>query len=178
LFATLTCCAVGPEFNEDTYFNAWSTRYWPKAEEQVDSRVEEWTSFMKALPDYPADRFAGRGIVVVAGGRYLEPALVMIKMLRQLGCTLRIQVWHLGKHEMTAAHRALLDPHDVETRDFEDFVAPEALIPIAANVGLRLFQLKPLALLHSDLEEILLLDSDNCPIRNPEYVDLSSNPHL
>lgn len=125
---------------------------------------------MDSLPDYPVDRFSGRGIVIVAGGKYLEPALVMIKMLRRLGCILRIQVWHLGQHEMNAAHRALLQPYDVETRNFEDFVEAEALKPIAANVGLSLFQLKPLALLHSDLQEILLLDSDNCPIRDPSYL--------
>eukprot|EP00038_Savillea_parva_P008807 m.179304 g.179304 ORF g.179304 m.179304 type:complete len:934 (+) comp14731_c0_seq1:162-2963(+) len=163
-------CAVGPTFNEDTYFNAWSLRYWAAAEAEIKTRAEEWTSFMKALPDYPKDTFSGRGIVIVAGGKYLEPALVMIKMLRRLGCTLRIQVWHLGEHEMTAAHRVLLEPYSVETRNFEDFASPEALKPIEANVGLRLFQLKPLALLHSDLEEVLMLDSDNCPIRDPTYL--------
>lgn len=161
---------VGKDFNEDTYFNAWSARYWDSAVAEIDTRVEEWSSFLKTLPDYPEGRFSGRGIIVVAGGRYLEPALVMIKMLRNLGCTLRIQVWHLGKHEMAAEHLELLAPYDVETRDFEDYVGPEALQPIAANVGLRLFQLKPLALLHSDLEEVLLLDSDNCPIRDPAYL--------
>ena len=35
---------------------------------------------------------------------------------------------------------------------------------------MRLFQLKPLALLHSDLEDILLLDSDNCPVKDPSFL--------
>lgn len=163
-------CDAGPNFNEDTYFNAWSSRHWAKSESEVASRTLEWTSFLRALPDYPLDRFSGRGIIVVAGGKYLESALVLIKMLREMNCALRIQVWHLGEAEMPASHKMLLEPYNVETMNFEDYVSAEALAPIQANVGMRLFQLKPLAILHSDLEEVLLLDSDNCPTRNPAYL--------
>lgn len=163
-------CAVGQSFYEDVYFNAWSSRHWPKALAEVDSRADEWKGFLEALPEYPQDKFSGKGIVVVAGGRYLEPAVVMINMIRKLGSTLRIQVWHLGDEEMTPAHRKILEPYNVETRDFKDFVGPEMLEPIQANVGMRLFQLKPLALLHSDLEDILLLDSDNCPVKDPSFL--------
>eukprot|EP00041_Stephanoeca_diplocostata_P009973 m.157538 g.157538 ORF g.157538 m.157538 type:complete len:433 (-) comp17972_c0_seq1:146-1444(-) len=132
--------------------------------------VEENDLVHLQCPEYPADAFSGRGIVVVAGGQYLEPALVMIKMIREYGCRLRIQVWHLGESEMLPEHRRLLQPYDVELRNFENFVDADSLKPIEANVGMRLFQLKPLALLHTDLEEILLLDSDNCPIRDPTYL--------
>lgn len=163
-------CSAGPSFNEDTYFNAWSSRHWTEAEPEIESRTEEWRAHLSALPEYPVGRFSGRGVIVVAGGRYLEPALVMIKMLRQSGCNLRVQVWHLGKEEMTESNRALLEPWNVETRDFRDFVGDESLKAIPANVGMRLFQLKPLAMLHSDLEDVLLLDSDNCPVRDPTYL--------
>lgn len=163
-------CAVGQSFYEDVYFNAWSSRHWPKALSEVDSRADEWKGFLEALPEYPQNKYSGKGIIVVAGGRYLEPAVVMINMIRKLGSTLRIQVWHLGDEEMTAAHRKILEPYNVETRDFKDFVGPEMLKPIQANVGMRLFQLKPLALLHSDLEDILLLDSDNCPVKDPSFL--------
>lgn len=129
-----------------------------------------WKSFLAALPAYPADKFSGKGIVIVAGGTYLESALIQVKLLREAGSTLRIQVWHLGKAEMTEDQRALFAPYNVETRDFEDFVGSELLKPIQANVGMRLFQLKPLAILHSDLQEIMLLDSDNVPLADPAYL--------
>ena len=161
---------AGQQFNEDVFFNAWSSRHWAVATTETESRTEEWKSFLSALPDYPQGKFSDRGIIVVAGGRYLEPALVMLNMIRQSGCTLRIQVWHVGKEEMTDSHLELLRPYNVETRDFKDFVGPEMLQPIQANVGMRLFQLKPLALLHTDLENILLLDSDNVPVRDPSYL--------
>lgn len=163
-------CSVGDSFYEDVYFNAWSSRHWPKAHSEVDARQEEWKDFLEALPEYPQSKFSGKGIIVVAGGRYLEPAVVMINMIRKLGSTLRIQVWHVGDEEMTSTHRKILEPYNVETRDFKDFVGPEMLKPIQANVGMRLFQLKPLALLHSDLEDILLLDSDNCPVKDPSFL--------
>lgn len=163
-------CTVGESFNEDIYFNAWSSRHWPAAALQTETRSDEWQNFLQAIPEYPVNKFSDRGVIVVAGGRYLEPALVMIKMLRQSGCTLRVQVWHVGKEEMRDVHRELLEPYDVETRDFEDFVGPEMLQAIQANVGMRLFQLKPLALLHTDLEDVMLLDSDNCPLRDPTYL--------
>lgn len=161
---------AGETFHEDVFFNAWSSRNWAKAQSEVETRRADWQRALAAVPPYPAASVSGRGIIIVAGGKYLQPALVMLRMLRDLGCTLRIQIWHLGDEEMTAAHRAMLEPFNVETRDFRQYATEEQLRPIAANVGMRLFQLKPLALLHSDLQEVLLLDSDNCPVRDPTYL--------
>lgn len=163
-------CAVGQSFYEDVYFNAWSNRHWSTALSEVESRRDEWKGFLEALPEYPNAKFSGRGIIIVAGGHYLEPAVVTINMIRKMTSSLRIQVWHLGDEEMTSAHRKVLEPYNVETRDFKDYVGEEMLQPIQANVGMRLFQLKPLAMLHSDLEDILLLDSDNCPVRDPTFL--------
>eukprot|EP00049_Salpingoeca_infusionum_P004897 m.85347 g.85347 ORF g.85347 m.85347 type:complete len:861 (+) comp12777_c1_seq1:143-2725(+) len=163
-------CAAGPSFNEDVFFNAWSSRFWVEAERDVDVRRSEWKQYLASIPEYPTGKFSDSGILIVAGGKYLLPALTNIKLLRDMGCKLRIQIWHLGPEEMTAEHRQLLAPFGVETRDFKDYVSEEHLKPIAANVGLRLFQLKPLAMLYSDLENILMLDSDNSPIRDPSYL--------
>jgi hypothetical protein len=163
-------CAVGQSFYEDVYFNAWSNQNWPNAMAEIESRRDEWKEFLETLPEYPTGKFSGRGIIIVAGGQYLEPAVVTINMIRKMTSTLRIQVWHLGDEEMTDVHRKVLEPYNVETRDFKDYVGEEMLQPIQANVGMRLFQLKPLAMLHSDLEDILLLDSDNCPVRDPTFL--------
>jgi hypothetical protein len=148
-------CDVGDSFHEDFYFNAFSQRHWANAIAETPTRKEDWQEFLDTVMEYPAHIFSGRGIVIVAGGKYFEPATVMIHLIRKLGFTNQIQVWHLGEEEMTPVHRKLLEPYDVETRDFYSFVDPAILKPIQANVGMRLFQLKPLALLHSDLQEIL-----------------------
>ena len=59
-------------------------------------------------PDpYPHDRFAGRGIVTCAGGRrYFTCAWVLIWILRRVHQSkLPIQLWHLGRGEMSDAMR-------------------------------------------------------------------------
>ena len=58
------------------------------------------TTVSSSLPSYP-DRFDGRGIVIPGGGmRYFTCAWVCIRMLRSLGCTLPIELWHCGPEEM------------------------------------------------------------------------------
>src|SRR5690242_8603824 len=51
--------------------------------------------FLEALAPYPEGRFAGRGIVICAGGQRLFPnGWVCMRVLRLLGCTLPIEFWH------------------------------------------------------------------------------------
>eukprot|EP01147_Barroeca_monosierra_P001957 gene1957-5045_t len=157
-------------YHEDKYFKKWSSRYWSQSIAEAPRYRARWKHFLEMLPDYPIDRFHDKGIIIVAGGKYLRSALVSIHMLRQLGCTLRIQVWHLGSQEMKSTHLEILHKYDVETRDFIEYVPPELLTPIKTSVGLRTFQLKPLAILYTDLKEVLLLDSDNTPLMDPTYL--------
>jgi len=56
---------------------------------------------VEALREYPTGGFSGRGIVICAGGpKHLHCGWICIKMLRHLGCTLPIEVWHLGPEEI------------------------------------------------------------------------------
>ena len=160
---------AGATFHEDAYFNKWSSQFWKAARSETTERRSAWQKALAAVPEFKSQD-GGQGIIFVAGGKYLRPAIVSIKHLRDYGFDGRIQVWHLGDDEMTQEHRALLTPYSVETYNLEDFVKADLLKPIPANVGLRLFQLKPLALLHTDLDEVLLIDSDNSPLRNPAYL--------
>src|SRR5215472_9924026 len=60
---------------------------------------------------FPEHRFAGRGIVICAGGaRLFTRAWIAIALLRRhLVCRLPIEVWHLGQEEMGPAMRGLLE---------------------------------------------------------------------
>lgn len=117
-----------------------------------------------AIAPYPGG-FAGRGITVCAGGfRYFTNAWVLIRMLRKLGCELPVQFWYYGEGEMDGKMRKLVEPYGVECVDARRK---------AEEVGCRLSQgwpLKPFSILHSPFEEVLALDADNMPIRNPEYL--------
>lgn len=117
-------------------------------------------------PAYPAGRFAGRGIVICAGGaRFFTCAWVAIGILRrQLGCTLPIEVWYLGDAEMGPAMQSLLREQGVELVDaFE----------VAKTHPARRFdgwELKTYAITHSRFREVLLLDADNVPVADPAFL--------
>ena len=162
-------CMPGPHYYEDQYFNEWSRKSWTQARSEATAHQRSWVTYMAALPAYPAHTFHGRGIVMVAGGSILGSALVSISLLRQYGCTLPIELWHL-QAELSSHDAELLAQFDVQPKVFEDFVSKADLEPIPSNVGLRVFQLKPLAMLYSSFEEVLLIDADNAPLRNPEYL--------
>jgi hypothetical protein len=120
--------------------------------------------FIQVLPAYP-DRFRGRGIVICAGGvRYFTNAWVCIRMLRQLGCRLPIQVWHLGEQEMDEKMVNLLGGLGVEC---VNAWRVRGRHPVRRLGG---WELKPYAVLHCPFEEVLLLDADNVPVVNPDFI--------
>ncbi len=125
---------------------------------------EAAAAFVKTIPAYPAS-FTGRGIVICGGGvRMFTNAWVAVRMLRRLGCSLRIQIWHAHPRELDDQMRALVAPFDVECIDAEQVRrAHPARLP-------HVWALKPFALLHSPFREALLLDADNVPVINPEFL--------
>jgi hypothetical protein len=104
--------------------------------------------------------------VVVPGGgmKYFTCAWVCIRMLRQLGCTLPIELWHLGPAEMTEEMRALIEPLGVQCVDAH---ATPRLPDVNALGG---FELKCHAIVHSRFREVLLLDADNVPVVDPSFL--------
>ncbi len=120
--------------------------------------------FIGHCPDYPGG-FAGRGIVICGGGaRMFTNAWVCIHMLRHLGCTLPIQLWYRGVEEMDDAMRGLISTQGVECVDILDQLRRH---PAALD---HVWAMKPYALLRCHFQEVLLLDADNVPVANPEYL--------
>ncbi len=114
---------------------------------------------------YPPNRFAGRGIVICAGGRkYFTCAFVTLRALRRTGCRLPIELWHLGPGELSPPMASLLEPLDVR---IIDALAVRRSYPVRLLAG---WELKPYAVIHSSFEEVLLLDADNVPARDPSYL--------
>ena len=117
------------------------------------------------LPPFPAEHFAGRGIVICGGGPKYFPCLwVCIRMLRQLGCTLPIEVWHLGPREMSVEMAALLAPYDVACIDGRQVRLTH---PVRLLQG---WEMKAFSLLHTRFAEVLLLDADNVPVLDPTFL--------
>ncbi len=120
--------------------------------------------FNAALPAGPGN-FQGQGLVICGGGvRYFTCAWVCIQRLRRLGCTLPIQLWHLGPEELDATMAALVAPFGVTCID-----ALEVRKQHPARI-LNGWELKAYAILHSPFQEVLLLDADNVAVVNPEFL--------
>jgi hypothetical protein len=120
----------------------------------------------RAARPYPGAAMSGRGIVTCAGGaRYFICAYVLVRLLREtLGCTLPIQLWHLGGEELSPAMRRLLCDLDVE---LVDAAAVLERYPADIRDG---WQLKAYAIAYSRFEEVLFLDADQAPVRDPDFV--------
>ena len=118
---------------------------------------------LRSPTPYPDARFEGRGIVICAGGpRYFTCAWVLISILRRVHrIDLPIQVWHLGRGEMSEEMQLLLEELDVEVVDAEAVVAR---FPARITGG---WPLKPYAILHSRFREVLYLDADTVPLVDP-----------
>ena len=62
---------------------------WALYREDIMRAQTQWRTFLRESPAYPAEGFAGRGIVILAGGlTYMVPAWVNIHMLRRTGAPL------------------------------------------------------------------------------------------
>lgn len=120
--------------------------------------------FLNHIPK-PTRSYSGRGIVICAGGtRYFTNAYICASLLRAHGCTLPIQFWHIGPEELDDSMRALVRHLDVECIDGEQIGLREGLRPLGG------WELKIVAVLHSPFRDVLFLDADNTPLRDPEFL--------
>jgi len=106
----------------------------------------------------------GRGIVTCAGGvRLFTCVYVLARVLREtLKCPLPIQLWHFGGEEISPIMHHELTRLGVELVDMNLLLEDH---PARITNG---WQLKPYAILHSRFSEVLFLDADQVPTRNPE----------
>ena len=120
--------------------------------------------FIQSIPNYPGN-YEGKGIVICGGGvKLFTNAWVCINMLRDGGCELPIQLWYLGPGEIDEDMQALVKLLNVECVD-----ALELRKTVPARI-LKGWELKAYAILNSSFKELLLLDADNVPVSNPEYL--------
>lgn len=144
---------------------AWQSLTADLTVQNADARATAWID--QELPRMPyrhAD-FAGRGIVTCAGGlKYSIPAYVLVRALRHVGCTLPIQLWYRGAAEFLPAMQQAMQPYDVQ---WVDAYRVRERCPHARLNG---FELKPYAIQHSPFAEVLFLDADNVPTKDPTYL--------
>jgi hypothetical protein len=137
---------------------------WANAQEGVRRAAD---AAVADAPPYPGG-YDGQGVVIVGGGNYFASAYVTVRVLRHVGCQLPIQLWHLTG-EVTEAMRAILRPYDVTCIDADEVVRRRPFRFLNGHWW-KGWQLKPYAAAYSSFREVLLLDADSYPIRNPEFL--------
>lgn len=121
--------------------------------------------FIRRIGSYPSSKYSGRGIVICGGGiKYGGCAWVLIKLLRHLGFELPIEVWCLNDEEYDPYWVKLVKSFGVSCVNAAQ-VAKEH-----PHRHLNGWELKPYAILHSGFQEVLFLDADNVPIRDPSFL--------
>lgn len=130
---------------------------------EADAR-RELERAVAELRDYPGGK-SGRGVVIAAGGeKYFTCAWVCVKLLRRHGCRLPVQFWHLGSDEAEPWMRRATDSLGVEWVDGREVARRH---PARILNG---WELKAYSILHSPFQEVLFLDADNVPVRDPNYL--------
>lgn len=121
------------------------------------------TQNIRTFPAPTSDIYSGNGIVIPANKNFLHSAVCVVSQLRNIGSKYPVEV--------------LLD-----SKDDYDYHTCEVILPKMSAQCLVMdelvtfpklqqgFQLKVLAILLSSFENILLLDADNWPVRNPDYL--------
>lgn len=118
--------------------------------------TKEWKDFAKTISDYP-NIFKGTGIVICAGGiKYFTCCWVAVKIIRKYGCMLPIEVWYQNG-ELNDQCIFALEKEGVACKKTETI----------GDYKISGWALKPYSILHSSFKEVLFMDADNIPLRNP-----------
>lgn len=97
----------------------------------------------------------------------LDLILVTLRMLREVRCKLPVEVWHLPG-ELTPENELQLRDLGATPRDFG---GKDVLFPMKQIKGRQKnFQIKVGAWVNSGFEEIIGLDSDVMPLKDPSYL--------
>ncbi len=134
----------------------------PEEKIKYHTLQEEFIASLQTIDLKPGSR----GIVIPGGGeKYFPGAWALIHLLRiTLKCDLPIELWHLGAEELPRETIPALEKLNVSCRDA---YAEGYTHTLTERKG---WPLKTYALLHTAFTEVLLLDSDNVPVRDPSFL--------
>lgn len=142
---------------------------------EVSALTEAHDAFLNKMPrTVPRDvlehskvtqYMQGDGIVFLAGGRYNQLVLVSIKLLRDAGSKLPIEVVIKDWNPLDARFcEDVLPSLEARCKVIDHYLVPS----VAASV--QSFQLKNLALLVLSFQRVLYMDADNIVTRNPDLL--------
>jgi alpha 1,2-mannosyltransferase len=153
------------------------TKYLTVPDVTVSDLKKNHDAFLAGIEnEYPTDIYetGSKGIVYTGGDRYSWLTLMSIMNLRQLGCTLPIEVL-IPKYEEFELNicRDIFSRYNAKCIYLPRYVGQT----VFDKHEFKGYQYKGLALALSSFENVLLLDADNTPLKNPEKV-FTSEPFI
>mmetsp|Transcript_15042 Transcript_15042/g.38678 ORF Transcript_15042/g.38678 Transcript_15042/m.38678 type:complete len:579 (-) Transcript_15042:369-2105(-) len=110
---------------------------------------------------------APRGIVMAIHDGLVVSAYAVVRLLRHHGCALPVEMWAFPG-ELTRRHAAYLDQLvGMPGVALREVAAGKAAL---CKDPKRCFAIKPYALFHTRFDQVMLLDADNFPVRDPTYL--------
>jgi alpha 1,2-mannosyltransferase len=109
-------------------------------------------------------RAGTRGLVATAGGSYLPLIVISLRMLRLTGSTLPMEVFLASNKE----YESFICETTLPELNARCVILPEIMDVVKHSIEISKYQLKIFSMLFSSFEEILFLDSDAFPIRDPK----------
>lgn len=144
----------------------------PVSSDVIATRRSRWQDFvLKDMIPWSkvANRFHGRGIVVLAGNTESLPrARVLLRALRSLHSKLPVELAFMGDEMSEETRVEMLSVHP--SVHFLDLNDTNAAWPTYRNYFIANFHFKNAALLNSRFTDILFLDSDNIPVEDPDLL--------
>ena len=154
--------------NEPIRSKEYLRSYMQLSEDEMAKLTASHKRIVELLPDKFPDEFEKnfkrRGILYAGGGKYNWLVLLSLVMLRNTGSRLPVEVFIPSNSEYSS---------ELCKRVFPVFGAECLLMDKYADVQkfeFKGYQLKSMALLLTSFEEVLMLDSDNIPVKNPDLL--------
>ncbi|KAJ3012946.1 hypothetical protein HKX48_005996 [Thoreauomyces humboldtii] len=147
----------------DAVLSAIEANMYPFIAAKPESRFASAQSLLRS--------YAGRGIVMTTGNEHTRFAVNTIRMLRDLGCTLPIQIFYADDDDLHVRNRAVLGAlPDVELVDLSTLLDIHAASQNGEPITRLGWAMKPFAMLASRFREVILIDADLLFLQKPEVM--------
>ena len=139
---------------------------WPEVQA---AHAEAADDFLRDLEPYPADRYRGRGVVIVGGGKYFPSVYVTVRACGRSAATCRARLLLRRRRRDARRLAGAARPYGAHCTDLDDaataFPFPQGWE--ADSPTERGWAAKVRAILDAPFEEVLFLDADSYPCRDP-----------
>jgi hypothetical protein len=151
-------CQLDPVYKLGQSDIASAKKGWQDFLESVKPRIEQATALKKF-----GNTTITRGIVYTGHSHVLKQFVLSVKMLRKLNCKLPIEFWHFD--EITSQEADLIGLLDgVKVQNLK--LIKDSPLKLKKEDG-KMWEMKGASILHSSFDQVLFLDTDNVPARDP-----------